>query len=293
MAKINSKPKLTNKSRNALIGFSFLSFWIIGFIAFTLYPVILSAIFSVNKLTLGVNGIEYKFEGLSFFDRAFNVDTDFTPKLLESVGFIAYATPIIVVIALILAIMLNGNYKGRTIFRAIFFMPVVIMSGPVISELLGKYSVDFSEATPALFTFIGALPTIFRSPCMFVLENLVTVLWYSGVQILILLISIQSISPELYEAASIDGASGWEKFWKITLPYVIPTALICALYTIVELANDSTNAVNKYISAKMFDHKIGYYSYSTAMSWIYTAVIALMLVLVFLLFKFFSGKERK
>jgi ABC-type sugar transport system permease subunit len=128
---------------------------------------------------------------------------------------------------------------------------------------------------------------------MFVLENLVTVLWYSGVQILILLISIQSISPELYEAASIDGASGWEKFWKITLPYVIPTALICALYTIVELANDSTNAVNKYISAKMFDHKIGYYSYSTAMSWIYTAVIALMLVLVFLLFKFFSGKERK
>ena len=87
MAKANGKPKLTNKSRNALIGFSFLSFWIIGFLAFTLYPVILSAIFSVNKLTLGVNGIEYKFEGLSFFDRAFNVDTDFTPKLLESFLF--------------------------------------------------------------------------------------------------------------------------------------------------------------------------------------------------------------
>ena len=69
---------------------------------------------------MGVNGIEYKFEGLIFFERAFNIDTDFTPKLLESVGFIAYANPIIVVIALILALMLNGNYKGRTIFRAIF-----------------------------------------------------------------------------------------------------------------------------------------------------------------------------
>lgn len=291
--KIKTKRQMTNRMRNNLIGYTFLSLWIIGFLVFTLYPVILSGAISMSKLDIGIEGIDYQFRGIHFFKYAFTEDTQFLPKLLEALGFIAYATPIILVIALILALLLNGKYKGRGLFRAIFFMPVVIMSGPVISQLLGKYSVDFSESTPALFTFVGSLPEIFRSPCMFVLENLVTVLWYSGVQILILLISVQRIGPELYEAASIDGASGWEKFWKITLPYVIPTVLICALYTVVELANDSTNAVNTYISSKMFDHKLGYYSFSTAMAWIYTGSVILILLVVFLIFQIFSRKERK
>lgn len=286
------KPQMTNRRRNHLIGYSFIALWIIGFFAFTLYPVIYSLVLSFSDLKLGVNGVSFEAAGFTHYIRALRKDTDFTLNLIESVAFIAYATPIIIVIALILSMMLNGKYKGRTVFRAIFFMPVVIMSGPVISELLSKYSVDFSETTPALFTFLDALPTIFRSPCMFVFENLVTVLWYSGVQILILLIAIQRISPELYEAASIDGAGGWEIFWKITLPYVLPTALICALYTIVELANDAGNSVNTYINAKMHDSK-GYYSFSTAMSWLYTLVIALMLLVVFLIFVFFTRKEKK
>lgn len=284
--------KMTKRRRTALIGYSFLSLWIIGFLLFTLYPVILSGVISLSELDMGLNGIAYKFTGLRFFKYAFQGDSQFTPKLLESLAFICYATPIIVIIALLLALMLKGEYKGRTIFRVIFFMPVVIMSGPVISGLLGKYSVDFSEASPALFAFIEALPEVFQSPCMFVMENMVTVLWYSGVQILILLAAIQRISPELYEAASIDGASKWEMFWKITLPYTMPTILVCALYTVIELANDSTNAVNTYIATKMFDHKLGYYSYSTAMAWIYTGVIIVILLLIFGVMKFFERKER-
>ena len=283
---------MTKKRRTALIGYSFLSIWIVGFLVFTLYPVILSGVISLSELQMGLHGIQYKFTGLRFFKYAFQGDSQFTPKLLESLAFICYATPIIVIIALLLAMLLKRKYRGRTIFRAIFFMPVVIMSGPVISGLLGKYSVDFSEASPALFAFIEALPNVFRSPCMFVMQNMVTVLWYSGVQILILLVAIQRISPELYEAASIDGASKWEMFWKITLPYTMPTLLVCALYTVIELANDSTNAVNTYIANKMFDHKLGYYSYSSAMAWIYTGTIILILLLIFGVLKFFQRKER-
>ena len=284
--------KMTKKRRTALIGYSFLSIWIVGFLVFTLYPVILSGVISLSELQMGLHGIQYKFTGLRFFKYAFQGDSQFTPKLLESLAFICYATPIIVIIALLLAMLLKRKYRGRTIFRAIFFMPVVIMSGPVISGLLGKYSVDFSEASPALFAFIEALPNVFRSPCMFVMQNMVTVLWYSGVQILILLVAIQRISPELYEAASIDGASKWEMFWKITLPYTMPTLLVCALYTVIELANDSTNAVNTYIANKMFDHKLGYYSYSSAMAWIYTGTIIRILLLIFGVLKFFQRKER-
>ncbi len=292
MKESKKKFHMTKRRRTALIGYSFLSLWIIGFLVFTLYPVILSGVISLSEMDIGLKGIRYKFVGIEFFEYAFQRDSQFIPKLLESVGFIGYATPIIVIIALLLALMLKGEYKGRTIFRVIFFMPVVIMSGPVISGLLGKYSVDFTEASPALFVFIESLPEVFRSPCMFVMENLVTVLWYSGVQILILLVAIQRISPELYEAASIDGASGWEMFWKITLPYTMPTLLVCALYTVIELANDSTNAVNTYIASKMFDHKLGYYSYSTAMAWIYTVVIVAILLFIFGILKFFQRKER-
>ena len=100
----------------------------------------LSGKISLSKLELGLNGIEYTFTGFDFFKRAFVKDASFLPKLLESLGFICYATPIIVIIALLLALMLKNDYKGRGIFRTIFFMPVVIMSGPIISELLGKYS---------------------------------------------------------------------------------------------------------------------------------------------------------
>lgn len=283
---------MTKRRRSALIGYSFLSLWIIGFLVFTLYPVILSGRISLSKLEMGLKGLEYTFQGITFFERAFVTDAAFLPKLLESLAFICYATPIIVIIALLLALMLKNDYKGRGLFRTIFFMPVVIMSGPVISGLLGKYSVDFTQSSPALFSFIQALPEVFRSPCMFVMENLVTVLWYSGVQILILLVAIQRISPELYEAASIDGASGWEMFWKITLPYTLPTILVCALYTVIELANDSTNAVNTYIASKMFDHKLGYYSYSTAMAWIYTGAIIIILLVIFGIMKFFQRKGR-
>lgn len=283
---------MTKRRRSALIGYSFLSLWIIGFLVFTLYPVILSGRISLSKLEMGLKGLEYTFQGITFFKRAFVTDAAFLPKLLESLAFICYATPIIVIIALLLALMLKNDYKGRGLFRTIFFMPVVIMSGPVISGLLGKYSVDFTQSSPALFSFIQALPEVFRSPCMFVMENLVTVLWYSGVQILILLVAIQRISPELYEAASIDGASGWEMFWKITLPYTLPTILVCALYTVIELANDSTNAVNTYIASKMFDHKLGYYSYSTAMAWIYTGAIIVILLVIFGIMKFFQRKGR-
>lgn len=292
MKKSRFEFKMTKRRRSALIGYSFLSLWMIGFLVFTLYPVILSGEISLSKLEMGLSGIEYTFKGTEFFERAFVEDALFLPKLLETLGFIGYATPIIVIIALLLSLMLKNDYKGRGVFRTIFFMPVVIMSGPIISELLGKYSVDFTAASPMLFSFIQALPEIFRSPCMFVMENLVTVLWYSGVQILILLVAIQRISPELYEAASIDGASGWEKFWKITLPYTMPTILVCALYTVIELANDSTNAVNRYIAEKMFDHKLGYYSYSTAMAWIYTGTIVVILLLIFGLMKFFERKGR-
>lgn len=284
------KQRLTNKRRLFLIGTSFVLPWIIGYLIFTVYPIIYSLILSICDLDITMDGLSFSFCGVKYYRQALQQDTKFTVFLVESVSYILYATPVIIVIALLLALLLNGKYRGRTFFRAVFFMPVVILSGPVISQLLSKYQVNFSNTAPSLYDFLNSLPDVFSGPTMFVLENLVSVFWYSGVQILLFLISLQRITPELYEAASIDGAGSWEKFWKITLPYVSPMILLCAFYTIIELANDSTNSVNTYIAKRMTDIN-GYYSFSTAMSWIYTVILAVLLVVLYFIFVFF-GKKR-
>ena len=284
------KQKITNNQRLLLVGTSFVLPWIIGYLVFTVYPIVYSLVLSVSDLDITMDGLSFAFSGIKYYRQALREDTKFSLYLVESVSYILYATPIIIVISLILALMLNGKYRGRTFFRAVFFMPVVIMSGPVISELLSKYRVDFSYSEPSMYNFLISLPDIFSGPTMFVLENLVLVFWHSGVQILLFLISLQHITPELYEAAAIDGAGSWEKFWKITLPYVSPMVVLSAFYTIIELANDSTNSVNTYIAERMMDIN-GYYSFSTAMSWIYTVVLALLLLVLYLIFMFF-GKKR-
>ena len=126
---------------------------------------------------------------------------------------------------------------------------------------------------------------------MYILDNLVLILWFSGVQILIFLAGLQKISPSIYEAAEIDGAGAWEKFWKITLPHIAPLALICAVYTVVDVSNYSEMAVNTDISKNLFNTSM-MYSLSAAMSWIYFGVIMLILSVVYILF-YWMGRKSK
>ena len=117
------------------------------------------------------------------------------------------------------------------------------------------------------------------------------ILWFSGVQILIFLAGLQKISPSLYEAADIDGASSWEKFWKITLPHIAPLALVCAIYTVVDISNYSGNAVNYDITDNLFNTSM-MYSLSSAMSWIYFGVVLLILLAVYLVFLWLGRRGR-
>ena len=284
------KHKSKLKRKNSIAGAAFVSPWIAGFLVFTLYPLINGVVMSLNNVTIKPEGIIYTWAGDEFYDYALNVSTTFKLDLGSTAMMIGCSTPVVLVFSLIIAVLLNQHFPGRSFFRTVFFMPVIIMSGPVISSLLTGHTVDFTDEGSQIYIFLSGLPSVFSKPCLFVLDNLVLILWFSGVQILIFLAGLQKISPSLYEAADIDGASSWEKFWKITLPYVSPMVVLSAFYTIIELANDSTNSVNTYIAERMMDIN-GYYSFSTAMSWIYTVVLALLLLVLYLIFMFF-GKKR-
>lgn len=282
---------LTNRQRNSATGYIFILPWIVGLMAFTVYPVIYSILLSLNTVKVTNSGIEMTWAGPEYFIQALKQDKEFIPALGNSVLFIACAVPVILVFSLVIAMLLNCKFRSRGFFRAVFFLPVIIMSGPSVSQLLTKYTVDFSENGAEIFTFLSTLPTALRVPSIFILNNLVLILWFSGVQILIFLAGLQKISPDIYEAASIDGAGGWEKFWQITLPYLMPMAMVSAVYTVVELANWANNEVNIKIGRHLFE--VGRpYSFSAAMSWIYFGVIAVILLIVFLLFTLLGRRSR-
>ena len=285
----NGKYKKT-KLTNTMKGILFVSPWLIGFAVFTLIPFINSILYSFNAVSIIPGKINLKWAGLEYYNYAWNVSTSFKLNLSSSAMMICCATPVILVFALIVAVMLNNKFRGRVFFRAIFFMPVIIMSGPVISKLLTGYTVNFTEEGSQIMLFLQSLPGVISKPCVFVLDNLVLILWFSGVQILIYLAGLQKVSTSLYEAAEIDGAGAWEKFWKITLPHMGPIILINGIYTVVTIANYSEQAIIQEISNSMFNTSM-MYSLSAAMSWIYFLLVLLILAVVGLLFWFISKKE--
>ena len=285
------KHKSKLKRKNSIAGAAFVSPWIAGFLVFTLYPLINGVVMSLNNVTIKPEGIIYTWAGDEFYDYALNVSTTFKLDLGSTAMMIGCSTPVVLVFSLIIAVLLNQHFPGRCFFRTVFFMPVIIMSGPVISSLLTGHTVDFTDEGSQIYIFLSGLPSVFSKPCLFVLDNLVLILWFSGVQILIFLAGLQKISPSLYEAADIDGASSWEKFWKITLPHIAPLALVCAVYTVVDISNYSGNAVNNDIADNLFNTSM-MYSLSAAMSWIYFGVVLLILLAVYLVFMLLGRKGK-
>lgn len=277
--------RFTIRTRNALFGYIFILPWIIGFLLFTAFPFFYSIILSMSSVKISPTGIETKWIGLANYFAVFTKDVNFPIILGESIVFVVLSTPMIVVASLIMAMLLNGKFRGRSIFRGIFFLPVIIISGPVVSELMTNQAAKIVEPTKyIIYQFFTMLPKAVGAPVLYVFDNLVLILWFSGVQILIFLAGLQKIDTSIYEAAQIDGASSWEVFWKIVLPYVKPLALVNAIYTIVEMSSFPTNKINSMITAKMFEMG-NVYSYSAAMSWTYFVIEFLLLGIAFLIFK--------
>lgn len=276
--------KLTIAGRNIFWGYLFILPWIIGFLVFTVFPFVFSIYLSLNNINFNIDGIQTKFVGLQYYKYAFQVDTEFPLNFTSSIINIVLSVPLVVIFSLIISIILNKNFKARGIFRAIFFLPVIIISGPVVSELMSNNASKIVDPSRYfIYKFIATLPKSINTPFLYIFDNLVLILWFSGVQILFFLAGLQKISNDIYEAASIDGANSWVTFWKITLPIIKPFILVNAVYTIVDLASFPNNVINTSITNHMFDiDKV--YSYSASLSWIYfIAVLAIIGVTFFLL----------
>ena len=280
--------------REWMYGYIFLAPWIVGVSIFFIYAMVQSLRFSFNRIVF-INGIS--FQPLNYlwenYVNVFTGEVNFPTTLGSFTMGLVLQLPIIIAFSLIIALLLNGDIKFRSGFRMIFFLPVIIATGPVMNQLTaqGVASVPMMSTT-SLANLLGVLPDFLANALTELFNSLILILWNSGIQILIFLSGLQKVSKVMYEAAKIDGASGWESFWKITLPNVRSIILLNAVYTVVTLATGGTNAIIELIYTATYTATKGY-SYGMAMSWIYTAIIAVILLVVFLLLKEKSDKHVK
>ncbi|MBM3151000.1 MAG: sugar ABC transporter permease [Chloroflexi bacterium] len=279
-----SQFSLRYQTRQALQGYAFVLPWIIGFVLFSMAPLFQTFRYSLNQVIVSATGVEQTYVQWQNYTKALFTDPTFIQLVIEYAIETLVSVPIIMIFSMVIAMFLNLRLRFKGIFRTIFFLPVVITSGPVIRELVsqGATSMPQIATSPAILRFLEDLPRTLRSPVEYLLTSFILILWFSGVQILIYLASLQKIDRSIYEAAAIDGASAWESFWKITLPSLSTTNVVVAVYTIITLSHFSENKVVRYIYAQTYDIEGGI-GYASAMSFLYFAVLVLILLVVYLL----------
>ncbi len=272
--------------REALHGYGFVSLWVLGFVLFTAVPLVQTFQYSLSEVKIAATGVELSAAGWANYTRALLTDPTFVQLLLEYAIETAVSVPIVLIFSMIIALFLNVDFRGRGVFRTIFFLPVVITSGPVIRELMaqGVTSVPQLATMSLVMDVLAQLPPAIRNPVQYLLTSFILILWFSGVQILIYLAGLQKIDRYIYEAAAVDGASAWEAFWKITLPSLSTVTVVNALYTMITLSHFSENKVVTYIYSRTYDVEGGI-GYASAMAFLYSLALLVLLVVTFFLLR--------
>ncbi len=283
-------------NRKVMLGILFILPWIVGFLVFTIYPIVYSLYLSLQSVKITAHGIVTTYNGFANYQRAFVIDRVMINYLLTFLWDSIFKIIVINVFALIFALILNTRIIGRGIYRVIFFLPVVIASGPVITELVNQniLVIPGIENFAVIEMFSQFFGMGFGKLIVNIFSDLIYMFWFSGVQIIVFLAVLQKMNPDIYEAAGIDGASSWDSFWKITLPALKPVILINIIYTFIMLATFADNPVIIEIKAKMISvvSEEGY-GYASALAWIYFIALMLVVAAFFGIFMIRRGSQPK
>lgn len=284
--------KIPYERRKALYGYGFIALWFVGSLYFFIMPLIQSLIYSFHQTKIVTGGMQMSNPGFKNYYNAFRKDQYYLPALTNMLKDTLLNTPLILVFSVFIAVILNQKFKGRTLSRAIFFLPVIIATGPVIDIINGNMSTggyaggseQFStmfetDLVDDLLTFLGVynISDKLTEVITTLTSDIFNLVWRCGIQILLILSALQGIPYSAKEAASMEGATAWEYFWKITLPYISPMLIASLVYTIVDSFVDPSNEVMTLVlnQSKQWEH-----GYSAAMAWAYFAIIGVILAIV-------------
>lgn len=295
------KIHMSYEKKKGLYGYGFIALWFIGALMFFIVPLLQSFYYSFHNVApeVGEVAVTSLVDNLTGekniflnYKTAFMTDPKFRQYLVEVLKDMALSLPVIVVFSLFVAIIINQKFRGRTFARAVFFLPVIIATGPVYAIITGdletsgnssgeQFSTMFeADMVDQLLEFVGiyGFGDTFTEMLTTITSDILNLVWKCGIQIIIFLSALQGIPPSAKEAAAIEGATSWEFFWKITLPYISPMIIVNIVYTVIDSFTDPTNEVMGRLLEIQSEWK---YGLSAAMAWSYFGIILIVLGIIF------------
>ena len=289
------KKRLTLSQKRVINGYLFILPWLIGFIFFYIRSILLTTQFSFSRLSVEtVGGYTLDHIGLQNYVYAFREHGTFKQILTSSIFNMVLDVPLIIFFSLFMAILLNREFKGRTLVRAIFFLPVIMNSSAIATALRlseqfvaggisagsSQMSTETVSSTVNVSYYIDlfgqlALPNRVLDYIVAAVSRINSIITASGVQIVIFLAALQSIPSSMYEVAKIEGATAYETFWKVTFPMVMPHIITNVVYTVIDKFAESDVVTLAYNTA-FTDFN---YGLSSVFSLVSTAVTCLILIL--------------
>lgn len=291
----SKKKKMSLSAKRSRTGFLFILPWLIGFIWFYARSLFMSVQFSLSDLTVSPGGgYTLDFVGLNNFLYAFRAHATYKQVLTTSIGNMLIDVPLITFFSLFMAILLNRKFRGRTLVRAIFFLPVILNSEAIVDAMdlarnmmsggLSNASAEMAQAAPSgmgiayymeMFGSLG-IPEPLIAYLMGAVLRVSDIINASGVQIIIFIAALQSVPGSMYEVAKIEGATTYETFWKVTFPMVMPHIITNIVYTVVDSFTQSDVVELAYKTAFTESN----YGLSSVFSLCSTAITCLILVIV-------------
>ena len=286
--------RLTYATKRKLLGFTFLIPFLLGFFMFFAKPLVETFKYSFNKITLdAVGNMVFTPNGIQNYIDLFTKEVSTTQTqilrvLVDENTNMLINVPLITLLSLFLALLANRQFKGRAIVRMIFFLPI-ILGLEVVTDMMTITTGSETIQTGGLFaeSFVArmlmrytSIPMIYLTPIIEFVENIFSVISRSGVQTLVFLAALQSISPSMYEVAKIEGATGYETFWKVTIPSILHIVVFVVVYTIVDVFLTSQIAQEVYSFGFEQANKIGIGS-ALSVVYIFNVLLVLGLMLLF------------
>lgn len=273
--------------------------WEIGILLFVITPVFQTIKYSFSSVTIGDKGLATYFIGLDNFKYIFREDPNYLDYLRDTFIGTLYLLPSIVIISVIIGVILNGKFRGRLFFRAMYFLPVIISTGVVLEWILkctnpslDSAGVESAQASDlinveeliSVIGFAGPIVTFFQNA----ISEIFNIVWSSGIQIVLVVAGLQSIPDTLYEVSKVEGASKWQEFWLLTFPMLSRVIMLVIVFTVVELLTDKKNNIMTYVYNLMSTLN---YDQSSAMVWFYLLISAVVFGTVILAYNRISTRK--
>lgn len=292
--------KKTKKNRGIVelksrYGYLFTMHWIIGIVIFFAMPLVQSVIFAFSEMEVVSGGFEINFIGFENFRRILLEDPSYESWLKSSATSYLYSLPLIILLSMSLALILNQKFRGRLFFRALYFLPVIISTGAVMNLIFKTSGSDMagmgvSDAYSAnmisvddiikLLDIQGEIATYITAT----ISKLFDLVWSCGIQIVLFLAGLQSVPQSFFEASRVEGATKWEEFWFITFPMLSRVTLLVTIFTMVELITSERTTIIRNVYSMM---RTGNYDETSAMMWFYFLICGgVMGIVVFLYNRF-------